>query len=108
MVHGTPAAIGKLLGKPVPQMKMSAMLPRTSWNPLICCSLLDAQGRSALELAAKHAHWQLVQLLLDDERTRVPANLLQAAIAGVSGHVGLMCRLRRSGARRWKLASSAL
>lgn len=47
------------------------------------CSRLDAQGRSPLELAAKHAHWQLVQLLLDDERTNVPANLLQVAIAGV-------------------------
>lgn len=80
----------------------------TACGPLRCCSRLDAQGRSVLELAAKHAHWQLAQLLLDDERTRVPANLLQVAIAGVSGHVGLMSRLRRLGARRWKLASSAL
>lgn len=54
--------------------------------PLVyCCSRLDPQGRSALQLAAKHAHWELLELLLADERTRVPGNLLQVAIAGVRG-----------------------
>lgn len=57
-------------------------LTRSPGRPLPC-SRLDAQACSPLVLAATHAHWQLVQLLLDDQRTNVPANLLQVAIAGV-------------------------
>ncbi len=59
------------------------------------CSRLDPQGRSALELAAKHAHWELAELLLADERTRVPGNLLHVAIAGVRGRTAGGCAPRQ-------------